>query len=213
MLGNIRTAAQNGIKHGACGLIVCDWGDFGHWQPLGLSLPAFTYAAGVSWNLSSDQSFDLSQTSDTHWTEGYGKLLLELGEIYRLSGALRGNSTELFHIFSKPAKRPILAGVTPETLGEVLARVDDLERHMPSGTSILAEEIIHTFQMIRAACHRGIALLTHTSQEPTTRKALTEELDQACDSLRHVWLLRNREGGLLKSLTRLDSIKKEYEAG
>jgi hypothetical protein len=213
MLANIRNAAENGIKHGACGLIVCDWGDGGHWQPLGLSLPAFTTAAGLSWNLASEESFDLAETCDRYWTEGYGKLLLELGEVYRLAGALRGNSTELFHILSKPAKRPILAGVTPETLEAVLARVDALEGQMPGGTSILAEEIIHTFRMVRAACHRGIAILTHTHQQPATRKTLAEELELVCASLRHVWLLRNREGGLLKSITRLDSIRNEYEAG
>ncbi len=213
MTANILSAAENGVKHGACGLIVCDWGDGGHWQPLGLSLPAFTTAAGVSWNLASKESFDLAETCDRYWTEGYGALLLELGEVYRLSGALRGNSTELFHILSKPAKRPILAGVTPETLKAVLARVNDLERQMPSGTSILAEEITHTFRMVRAACHRGIAILTQTLQEPATQKTLAEELEQVCASLRHVWLLRNREGGLLKSITRLNTIKNEYEAG
>jgi hypothetical protein len=84
---------------------------------------------------------------------------------------------------------------------------------MPSGTSVLTEEIVHIFRMVRAACHRGIAILTHTFQEPATRKTLAEELEQACASLRHVWLLRNREGGLLKSITRLDSIRNEYEAG
>jgi hypothetical protein len=213
MTANIRSAAENGVKHGACGLIVCDWGDGGHWQPLGLSLPAFTTAAGLSWNLASKDSFDLAEACNLFWTEGYGALLLELGEVYRLSGALRGNSTELFHILSKPAKRPILAGVTPETLEAVLTRVDDLERRMPSGTSVLTEEIVHTFRMVRAACHRGIAILTHTFQEPATQKTLAEELEQACASLRHVWLLRNREGGLLKSITRLDSIRNEYEAG
>jgi hexosaminidase len=213
MLANIRSAAENGLKHGACGLIVCDWGDWGHWQPLGLSLPAFTYAAGLSWNVSSAASVDLAQTSDLFWTEGYGKLLLELGEIYRLAGALRGNSTELFHILSKPRTRPFLAGVTPEKLEAVLERLCELEGKMKAGNSILAQEIAHTFRMVRAACHRGIAILRKTLQEPAARKALAEELDQACASLRQVWLLRNREGGLLKSITRLDPIKREYEAG
>lgn len=213
MVANIRSAAESGIKHGACGLIVCDWGDGGHWQPLGLSLPALTFAAGVSWHVESADAFDLATTSDAYWTEGYGAILLDLGDVYRLAGALRGNSTELFHILSKPAKRPILAGVTPETLEAVLARVDAIESQMQSGTTILAEELIHTFRMVRAACHRGIAILTHTLQEPATRKTLAEELEQVCASLRHVWLLRNREGGLQKSITRLDSIRNEYEAG
>jgi hypothetical protein len=212
MLANIRSAAENG-KHGACGLILCDWGDWGHWQPLGLSLPALTYAAGLSWNANHVETVDLVQTCDACWTEGYGKTILDLGEVYRLAGALRGNSTELFHILSKPAKRPILAGVTPETLREVLSRVDAIERSMPRGRSILAHELVHTFRMVRAACHRGIAILTQTNQAPECREALAQELADVCESMRQVWRLRNREGGLLKSIARLDPIKREYDAG
>ncbi len=213
MLANIRSAAENGRKHGACGLILCDWGDWGHWQPLGLSLPAFTYSAGLSWNVNNAETVDLAKTCDAFWTEGYGKTILDLGEVYRVAGALRGNSTELFHILSKPAKRPILPGVTPETLRAVLARVDDLKRSMPSSNSILAEELGHTCRMVTAACHRGIAILTQSTQAPETREVLAQELADVCESLRQVWLLRNREGGLLKSITRLAPIKREYDAG
>jgi len=213
MLANIRSAAVNGMKHGACGLILCDWGDWGHWQPLGLSLPAFTYSAGLSWNVNHVETTDLAKTCDGFWTEGYAKTILELGEVYRLAGALRANSTELFHILSKTAKRPILTGVTPETLREVLARVDNFERSMPSSRSILAQELTHTFRMVRAACHRGIAILTQTTHAPECREVLAQELASVCDSIRQVWLLRNREGGLVKSIARLDPIKREYDAG
>jgi hexosaminidase len=213
MLANIRSAAENGRKHGASGLIVCDWGDGGHWQPLGLSLPAFTYSAGLSWNVTSIDRFDLAVVADQHWTEGYGGLLLEIGEVYRLSGVLRANSTELFHIFSKPMTRPLLAGVTPKTLNAVLARLSVLESSSLRGSGILAQEIVHIFTMLRAACHRGIALLTGSLQEPETRQRLSRELDQVIASLRHVWQLRNRQGGLTKSIARLDPVKREYQAG
>lgn len=213
MLANIRSAAVNGMKHGACGLIVCDWGDWGHWQPLGLSLPAFTTAAGLSWNVHHVETVALAEICDGFWTEGYGKTILELGEIYRLAGALRGNSTELFHILSKPQTRPLLAGVTPLTLEAVLKRLEHIESECSPGDSLLRQELAYTFGIVRAACHRGIAILSHTLQDPTSRKTLADELDHVCDSLRQVWILRNREGGLLKSIARLDPIKREYDAG
>lgn len=50
-LGNIHNAAAAGLKHGAAGLLVTDWGDYGHQQMLGVSLLPFAYAAGASWNL------------------------------------------------------------------------------------------------------------------------------------------------------------------
>jgi hypothetical protein len=52
-LGNIHNAAAAGLKHGAAGLLVTDWGDYGHQQLLGVSLLPFAYAAGASWNLAS----------------------------------------------------------------------------------------------------------------------------------------------------------------
>ena len=211
MRANIRSAAENGLKHGACGLIVCDWGDWGHWQPLSLSFPGFVYAAGVSWNLTANRDIDLATACDTQLTEGFGKLLLELGIVYTLAGATRGNSTELFHILSKPSTRPLLAGVTVETLEAVLHRLQVLQGSLPEQKTLIVQEIGHTFMILRAACHRGIALLDGSIHEATTRKQLAAELDTVLTSLAQVWRLRNREGGLKDSLARLDPIRAEYE--
>ena len=50
-LGNIHTAAREGLKHGAKGILVTDWGDYGHQQMLGVSLLPFAYGAAAGWNL------------------------------------------------------------------------------------------------------------------------------------------------------------------
>src|SRR5690606_11110804 len=49
-LTNIRQFAQTGRHLGAMGLINTDWGDFGHRNTLGVSLPAMAYAAGQAWH-------------------------------------------------------------------------------------------------------------------------------------------------------------------
>jgi hypothetical protein len=211
MRANIRSAAENGLKHGACGLIICDWGDWGHWQPLSLSFPGFVYAAGVSWNGAANRDIDLATACDMQMTDGLGKLLLELGIVYTLAGATRGNSTELFHILSKPMTRPLLAGVTAETLETVLHRLQVLEVSLDAQKTLIAQELFHTFKILRAACHRGLAILDGTIHEATPRKQLAAELDTVIKSLAHVWRLRNREGGLKDSLARLAPIRAEYE--
>ncbi|MEI6645989.1 MAG: family 20 glycosylhydrolase [bacterium] len=210
MRANIFSAAENGLKHGACGLIVCDWGDWGHWQPLGLSFPGFTYAACASWNVEATRDMNLATACDAHITEGYGQLLLELGDVYRLAGVTRGNSTELFHILSKLITRPLLAGVSTETLEAVLKRLLVLEHSLSGQSTLLEQEIAHTFLILRAACHRGIALLSGNIHQVATRKSLKAELDTVTASLGHVWKLRNREGGLKDSLARLAPIREEY---
>jgi len=52
-LGNIHNAALAGLKHGATGLLLTDWGDNGHQQLLAVSLLPIAYAAAASWNLNS----------------------------------------------------------------------------------------------------------------------------------------------------------------
>ncbi len=49
---NIHNAATAGLKHGARGLLITDWGDQGHQQMLAVSLLPFAYGAAAGWNLS-----------------------------------------------------------------------------------------------------------------------------------------------------------------
>ena len=212
MLENLRSAAENGLKHGACGYLITDWGDGGHWQPLGVSFAAFTYGASLSWCLEANRGIDVAQASDAHLTEGLGRVLLELGDVYRLCGALRGNGTELFYILSKPASRPVLPGVTGATLRAALARVEALAAEVPPGGSALAQEARHVAALLRAACRRGIALLDGGLHAPETRRALAEETDALIAEHERVWRLRNREGGLSDSSARLLRIRQEYGA-
>ena len=51
--GNIHNGASAGLKYGATGLLVTDWGDLGHQQMFSLSLLPFAYGACASWNLAS----------------------------------------------------------------------------------------------------------------------------------------------------------------
>jgi hypothetical protein len=48
-LENIRRWAEAGRRHGALGLLVTDWGDFGHYNLLGGSLYAYAFAAEQAW--------------------------------------------------------------------------------------------------------------------------------------------------------------------
>ena len=210
MLENLRSAAENGRRHGACGYLITDWGDGGHWQPLAVSYAGFAYGAGVSWGLLRNREMALGAALDAHVTEGYGGALLELGDVYRACGALRGNGTELFHILSKPRTRPLLPGVNSATLRAVLAQVDGLDAALPQGRSVVAQETSQVIRLLRAACHRGLALLDGGVDRPATRQALACETDELMAAHARVWRLRNREGGLDDSLARMARIRAEY---
>ncbi len=46
---NLRLAAESGLKYGAQGYLITDWGDGGHPQPLAVSWPLYLAGASLSW--------------------------------------------------------------------------------------------------------------------------------------------------------------------
>ncbi|MDD4622453.1 MAG: glycoside hydrolase family 20 zincin-like fold domain-containing protein [Kiritimatiellae bacterium] len=211
MLANMAAAAANGLKHGACGYLMTDWGDGGHWQPLAVSLPGFAYGAAVAWGHARNANLPLPAMLDRHLTEGFGETLLTLGDVYLFCGALHANSTELFKILSSPRSRPLGGNVTFATLRSVLERVDAAAASLPPSRSIIARETGQVIRLLRAACRRGIALKEGGIDEPSACRALARETEELMAAHAAVWRLRNREGGLQDSLARMDAILKEYK--
>lgn len=107
MLVNIADAAKTGKAFGASGLIVTDWGDAGHWQPLAASYPGFAYAAGVSWQ--TEANLDRLEPLEHHVSfrmlqdrSGYGgRLLLEMGRYYHLERSTKENGTYTSYLLNR----------------------------------------------------------------------------------------------------------------
>jgi hypothetical protein len=219
MRENLRSAAENGRKHGACGFLITDWGDGGHWQPLSVSYAGFTYGAGVSWCFEQNRDMDVAAAIDAHWAAGFGSALLGLGDVYRSCGALRGNVSELFCLLSKPrAQVSLPAGITAETLQAVLKAVEGWAQSVSRVSAIGAEErtvaseVAQVIKLLRASCHRGLAFLDGSIDKPECRRTLGREMDALMDSHARVWRLRNRTGGLDDSLAAMARIRDEYRA-
>ncbi len=47
---SITSFAEEGRRHGAIGMLCTDWGDYGHRNPLGVSLHGFAFSGAVAWN-------------------------------------------------------------------------------------------------------------------------------------------------------------------
>lgn len=210
MLANMSAAASNGLKHGACGFLITDWGDHGHWQPLAVSLAGFAYGAAVSWGHARNVNIPLPEMMDAHLSEGFGPALLTLGDLYLFCGVLHSNSTELFKLLSAPRTRPVAAPVTFATLRAVLERIDTVAAGLPPAQSVIAQETAQVIRLLRAACHRGIALREGGIDESATRRELAQESEELMAAHASVWRLRNREGGLKDSLARMAAIRDEY---
>jgi hypothetical protein len=83
-LTNVSKWADAGRRHGATGLLLTDWGDFGHYNALGVSFYAYAWAAQQAWSGEvSVGDFDRAFTRRVDGASGG-----QLGRLYRRLGAI-----------------------------------------------------------------------------------------------------------------------------
>jgi hexosaminidase len=206
MLENIRAAAKAGRANGAAGFMVCDWGDGGHWQPLCVSHAGFVEGALVSWCAAANSERDLAAVMEQVCiAPGYGRALLDMGNLYQFCGTTCPNASELFKLLSEPFEAPVAKGVTHATLLDVLKRLEGILLKLPlkpptQNDAFIAQhqEVVLVSRLIRTACLRGIARLGELSDG--TGRQLQDDLANLRRLYEQTWLIRNRIGGLRESL-------------
>lgn len=222
-LDNLLNAAEAGLKHGANGYLITDWGDQGHWQSLPVSYLGIIDGAALAWSLETNRNLDLPTALNRHAFEDeagvMGELAYELGNLYLLPGLTRNNSSGLFWILQRSPEDlkqvqqqldPDKARYVPETtLVEALSRIErimeNLEKsRMPSPEAELVKrEYRLTANLLGLACQRGLLALEPArfqSEYGAGIAAIIEEYKQ-------VWLSRNQPGGLADSLAVLLKLK------
>ncbi|MFA7171952.1 MAG: family 20 glycosylhydrolase [Kiritimatiellia bacterium] len=213
MRQNILSAAENGLKYGAEGLVVTDWGDAGHWQPLSTAYAGFAYTAGLAWSLRANRDMDIkAQVSRCFIGDpgALGEILVELGGLYQTAGVLTANSSVLFHLLFKESGYLIPEGVSTQSLGAVMrelerlsTRVEALSATGDSEQIIVALEIQQIIRLLQTSCFRGKAMLDGTLDAKAIKSELGEMITSCAEAQEMVWLLRNRRGGLSDSLARI----------
>lgn len=105
MMANILNAAENGLKYGAKGMLITDWGDLGNWQYLPISYPGYVYGAAVSWNLKDNKEADVSLYINKYIFKDESNImaqsLLKLGNYYKFEPLPIPNQTMLFFILAR----------------------------------------------------------------------------------------------------------------
>jgi len=217
---NLVSAAENGLRHGASGYLITDWGDNGHWQTLPVSLPGFVTGAAVSWCLAANRNLNLAAVLDRQVFQdaagALGRVTLDLGDAYLRCGRQLSNSTELFHILCNGRDRQPGAGVTDATLAVVAetaaraaAAVEQARCAAPDAHA-MEEELRQSAHLVAHAAARGRVLLAGTLTDASTRTALRRDWEALVAGHSRVWLGRNRPGGLADSLARFDRAGGDY---
>ncbi len=230
-LANVRSAVAAGARHGAVGVLMTDWGDNGHLQPMAVSLFPFAVAAGLAWsgaevaaaatevNAAAVLNRDVFGDSSNRLVQ----VGAELGRVDLLLGLSIHNTAALFAIL-QPTDAPLeevlrQQGVDAATMLERLAaaqvRLAELLSALGAVKPALAEgersaaEFTWAGRMLAHACQRGRWLLE--GRDATQAAALAADADDLIESFGGLWHARHRPGGFDDSLARLRKMRADYD--
>jgi hypothetical protein len=227
-IANLEAAARSGLAHGASGMLITDWGDFGHWQPFPVSYLGLAYGAGVAWCHEANRDLDMARALDAHVfrdrASALGGIAHDLGNVYRETGVLVKNASVLALLLlfpERPMEEGRLKGLTVEGLERAEARAAELasKLHEARCDRDDAEDLRAEFalgaDLARHGCRLGIARLAAPGGEVTAipggdRTALAADLSRIVPEYERVWRRRNREGGLRDSVGRLERLLRLY---
>lgn len=182
MLANLRAAAAIPSR----GLLLTDWGDAGHWQPLAVSLPATVLAMSLAWDPTREPDLPAAVDALAH-LRGLGSFLLRLGNTYRTARAEAGNATKLFQAFTRPRGEVTF---DPAALRATRAELAALAEEAPTlGSTLLAREAQFALALQTLAVARA-------SGEALTRR----DYARVAAQLETLWLERGPRAQLDASL-------------
>jgi len=208
---NIRNFVRDGVAAGASGMLNTDWGDGGHYQPLGLSWYGYLFGAAQGWTGGA--------TGDDEFEAGFGPLffgphheealaaLHQLARTNGLPGVYHVNrSNTALALFDEP-----LTGATAE--GEEMLPAETL-----SEMCSLAEQAAATFYRLAPGHPRGQTLRELASAARLTayaarkvslsqevRRGLRDPGLEAAQVLGYIMALRALDAGL-------EGLRREFES-
>jgi hypothetical protein len=221
-LGNLQSAAQHGLKNGAVGFLITDWGDNGHWQYQPVSYLGFAAGAGLSWCRASNEGSDWAAALDLHAFGDragvMGKAAVALGDAYLRTGHQPHNSSPLYHLLHRPVAQEVHRSVTEKRLIAASEYVEEVAAPLALAQmagvegALVRDEYLNTVATLLHACARGLALRQGTIGRSAVKRRLATDLRLIIDEHRRLWMARNREGGLQDSARRLENRLEEYTA-
>lgn len=208
------------MYHGL-GLIQTDWGDFGHLQYLPFSYPGLVYAGMASWGYIEPESFDMTYYMNIYLLDEELSILDAIHQLAKLSlleSEYLHNQTMLFstfqfvdpdpthpiqlkqHVLFSEVQKRLLTEESKAKIKTVLQSVKNQVEHF---TSTSALEVKQTILFLEVALNVNDKI---KNQTPFTIEDISA-IDDLIENHKHLWLERNRPGGLNQSLSRLYGLK------
>jgi len=208
---NIEEACRHAIKDGAQGLLLADWGDFGHHHFPFTSYHAITWSSALSWNQSSKGQFDLNNAVETAFLSGKSsataKAIFELSEIVNSLSYQPDNRTLLNDLLMSNGRK-LNDQLSHTNYRELEQAGKRLEAFIAStradqvswkASDLVSSELMLTIELLKYAAKKGLNAVSgnHEDQEEERKRLVSE--------YRTLWLARNRPGGLDESAAYLEN--------
>ena len=217
---NIRSAAMTAARYGAEGVLLTDWGDFGHLQPMSVSWPPIVLNGMLMWDSREPSDEELAACLDAYAVResGIGSLMLASGryalyEHYRMECRTQASMPLVISMMGGEAGMDQMAEVFAQmgssTLGdkyidafrhkgafreeEVLSFVEMLLREWDE-TDCVGERAVLVRDEYTASL-KLVQFLTHIRslmEQGLSEPGLPERAEAVIDSLRSVWMKRSR---------------------
>jgi len=207
---NMLDAATHGLRSGARGYMITDWGDNGHLQPPSISFAPLAYGAAISWCLDSNRDLPVAQVIDRYIFQDrageLGAAIESIGDVYAHTGKVGFNGSPLF---TAVVRRGVLGALGVADAGAVEQVLSTLAQ--ASARVARSQPQCHDRAVVRRELQQAIALARHGAWQlarecgaPAPSEAeLQQDLARLIEEQRQCWLLRSRPGGLEDSLARL----------
>jgi hexosaminidase len=239
--GNVRTLARLGTQHGAEGLLNTDWGDYGHYQPIGQCWYGYVFGAEQGWNggATEEEAFDACFGPLFFGAGGDSvvRAMRLLGRLNILPGMARSNASHsIYALLDEPLVGPMIGEIPAETLEQVIAGCAEAESllrgaYAQSRDPLSIEETLYSVRMMAYAAHKLLASqqlrtkldrLAEDQDEDTPREQLQEgietlreleaELVTLTERFREVWLLRARRAEIDITIGHLERLRQRFRA-
>jgi len=237
---NISNFARIAKQQSAEGLLMTDWGDFGHRNTLGVSLPSYAWAAAHAWGSPCDaadflnrfcqQQFGARATPAQQFLSTVGTSEVHT-DAYRLyysfHDSLTGRTNPKRGI---PPRSPVylypnahknyIETTSPDSLERVIANLEALPS-LPTATG-LSRFAQNTLDDLRLAVHMDLtacrrmqlsqALRNHQPVPAGQKQTITADLQDMADTFEANWLRRNRPSRLQDNLRLIQNCMNEIRS-
>jgi hypothetical protein len=231
-MGNVANFAAEGRKWGAEGLLNTDWGDFGHRNPLGVSLHGFAHGAAHAWNGAAVDDESFTERFCFHlFDQRNGRLaglLGVLGSNYRKTATIDGKveaalDNVLYHAIGIPLRPPkgvdaTLYRASPAGCRQIIAELSDPAiwpkptRSMARFEALALQEMALAARMDVMACRKANLCrdaLQGRSVSPAELRRFAADVDAMAGRFKELWLARNKPSRLRDNLALFRQAAKE----